>query len=263
MNHTGQMKDYIITTAASTIEALYRFFAFHWEVAKRLVRPPYYPKLIWEQMDRVGVDSLPIVVLTSFFTGFVLAFQIGYALMRFGAKLYVGGIVSVSLVRELGPVLISLVFAGRVGAGITAELGSMQVSEQIDAMRALATDPVRKLVLTRFFAAVIMLPILVVVGDLIGILGGMLVSVMNLGLTASFYKTSVINSLVFNDLISGFIKPLVFGAMISIVACYFGLNARGGTKGVGDAVTRTVVVSSVLVFLLDAFITKMLFLLGM
>jgi len=257
------MKQLLVNTVSGTIRAVYDFFAFHWEVARRLFRPPYYRKLIWEQMDRMGVDSVPIVVLPSFFTGFVLAFQIGYALMRFGAKLYVGGIVAVSLVRELGPVLISLVFAGRVGAGITAELGSMQVSEQIDAMRALATDPLRKLVLTRFFSAVIMLPMLVVVGDLIGILGGMLVSVMNLGLTASFYKTSVVNSLVFNDLISGFIKPVVFGAMVSIVACYFGLNARGGTKGVGDAVTRTVVVSSVLVFLLDAVITKVLFLLGM
>jgi phospholipid/cholesterol/gamma-HCH transport system permease protein len=257
------MKQFLLGTISGTIRAVYDFFAFHWEVARRLFRPPYYRKLIWEQMDRMGVDSVPIVVLTSFFTGFVLAFQIGYALMRFGAKLYVGGIVAVSLVRELGPVLISLVFAGRVGAGITAELGSMQVSEQIDAMRALATDPLRKLVLTRFFSAVIMLPMLVVVGDLIGILGGMLVSVMNLGLTASFYRTSVVNSLVFNDLISGFVKPVVFGAMVAIVACYYGLNARGGTKGVGDAVTRTVVVSSVLVFLLDAVITKILFLLGM
>jgi phospholipid/cholesterol/gamma-HCH transport system permease protein len=257
------MTDRVVKTISGVLTELYAFFAFHWEILRRLFRPPYYGKSVWELMDRIGVDSLSIVILVGFFTGFVLAFQIGYAMMRFGAKIYVGGIVAVSLVREMGPVLIGMIFAGRVGAGITAELGAMQVSEQIDAMRALATDPIRKLVLTRFLAAVIMLPILVVVGDLIGILGGMLVSVMNLGLTVNFYRTSVVNSLVFNDLISGFVKPLIFGGMISIVACYFGLTARGGTKGVGDAVTRTVVVSSVLVFLLDAFITKVLFLVGM
>jgi phospholipid/cholesterol/gamma-HCH transport system permease protein len=256
------MSVFLVKKTKSFIAEIYRFFDFHWEVVKRLFRPPYYGKTIWEQMDRIGVDSLSIVVLVAFFTGFVLAFQIGYAMMRFGAKIYVGGIVAVSLVRELGPVLIAMVFAGRVGAGITAELGAMQVSEQIDAMRALATDPLRKLVLTRIVASTLMLPVLVVVGDLIGILGGMLVGVMNLGLTSSFYKSSVINSLVFNDLFSGLIKPLVFGAMISGVACYYGLNTQGGTKGVGEAVTRTVVVSSVLIFLLDAVITKMLFLLG-
>lgn len=252
-----------VKIAKTVCAEVYRFSAFHWEIARRLFRPPYYPETVWEQMDRIGVESLSIVVLVGFFTGFVLAFQIGYALMRFGAKLYVGGIVAVSLVRELGPVLIAMVFAGRVGAGITAELGSMQVSEQIDAMRALATDPMRKLVLTRVVAATLMLPVLVVVGDLVGILGGMLVGVMNLGLTAAFYKSSVVNSLVFNDLFSGIIKPVVFGAMISGVACYFGLNTRGGTKGVGEAVTRTVVVSSVLIFLLDAVITKVLYLAGM
>ncbi len=256
------MNRYITNKISGAFSEIYRFFFFQWEVLRRLSRPPYYGKTIWEQMDRIGVDSLSIVVLVGFFTGFVLAFQIGYAMMRFGAKIYVGGIVAVSLVRELGPVLIAMVFAGRVGAGITAELGAMQVSEQIDAMRALATDPLRKLVLTRIVAATLMLPVLVVIGDLIGILGGMLVGVMNLGLTASFYKSSVINSLVFNDLFSGLIKPLVFGAMISGVACYYGLNTRGGTKGVGEAVTRTVVVSSVLIFLMDAVITKLLFLLG-
>jgi len=252
-----------IKLAKAICSEIYRFFAFHWEIVRRLFRPPYYGKTVWELMDRVGVESLPIVVLVAFFTGFVLAFQIGYALMRFGAKLYVGGIVAVSLVRELGPVLMAMVFAGRVGAGITAELGAMQVSEQIDAMRALATDPIRKLVMTRVIACTLMLPVLVIVGDLVGILGGLLVGVMNLGLTAAFYRSSVINTLVFNDLFSGVIKPVVFGAMISGVACYFGLNTSGGTKGVGESVTRTVVVSSVLIFLLDAVITKILYLAGM
>lgn len=248
---------------ASGFRQVYRFFAFHWEILRRAVRPPYYGATVWEQMDRIGVDSLSIVMLVGFFTGFVLAFQTGYAMMRFGAKIYVGGIVAVSLVRELGPVLIAMVFAGRVGAGITAELGAMQVSEQIDAMRALATDPLRKLVLTRVMASVAMLPVLVVIGDLVGIAGGMLVGVMNLGLTANFYRSSVVNALVFNDLFSGLVKPVVFGFMISMVACYYGLTTSGGTKGVGEAVTRTVVVSSVLIFLLDAVITKLLFLVGM
>lgn len=256
---TRQLRHFI----ASGFRQVYRFFAFHWEILRRAVRPPYYGATVWEQMDRIGVDSLSIVMLVGFFTGFVLAFQTGYAMMRFGAKIYVGGIVAVSLVRELGPVLIAMVFAGRVGAGITAELGAMQVSEQIDAMRALATDPLRKLVLTRVMASVAMLPVLVVIGDLVGIAGGMLVGVMNLGLTANFYRSSVVNALVFNDLFSGLVKPVVFGFMISMVACYYGLTTSGGTKGVGEAVTRTVVVSSVLIFLLDAVITKLLFLVGM
>jgi len=257
------MKDQLQQYLNNVFRWVYRFAAFHWEVVRRALRPPYYGQSIWEQMDRIGVDSLTIVMLVGFFTGFVLAFQTGYAMMRFGAKIYVGGIVAVSLVRELGPVLIAMVFAGRVGAGITAELGAMQVSEQIDAMRALATDPLRKLVLTRVVASVAMLPALVIVGDLLGIMGGLLVGVMNLGLTFNFYRSSVVNALVFNDLFSGFVKPIVFGFMISMVACYYGLTTSGGTKGVGEAVTRTVVVSSVLIFLLDAVITKVLFLIGM
>ena len=257
------MKHQLQQMLAGLFREVYRIAAFHWEVVRRALRPPYYTGTIWEQMDRIGVDSLSIVMLVGFFTGFVLAFQTGYAMMRFGAKIYVGGIVAVSLVRELGPVLIAMVFAGRVGAGITAELGAMQVSEQIDAMRALATDPLRKLVLTRVIAAVAMLPVLVIVGDLMGILGGLLVGVMNLGLTVNFYRSSVVNSLVFNDLFSGMVKPLIFGCMIAMIACYYGLTTSGGTKGVGQAVTRTVVVSSVLIFLLDAVITKVLFMIGM
>jgi phospholipid/cholesterol/gamma-HCH transport system permease protein len=257
------MRDQLKKIAVGLFREVYRVAAFHWEVVRRAMRPPYYGSTIWEQMDRIGVDSLSIVMLVGFFTGFVLAFQTGYAMMRFGAKIYVGGIVAVSLVRELGPVLIAMVFAGRVGAGITAELGAMQVSEQIDAMRALATDPLRKLVLTRVIASVAMLPVLVVIGDLMGILGGLLVGVMNLGLTVNFYRSSVVNSLVFNDLFSGMVKPVIFGFMIAMIACYYGLTTSGGTKGVGQAVTRTVVVSSVLIFLLDAVITKVLFLIGM
>jgi phospholipid/cholesterol/gamma-HCH transport system permease protein len=219
---------------------------------------PFYFSEIISQMFSLGVRSLPIVLLTSGFTGLVLAMQSGYEMAIYGAKMYVGTLLSVSLVRELGPVLTALVVAGRVGAGITAELGSMQVTEQIDAMKALGTNPIKKLASTRMFAIVIMLPILTVIADVVGIFGGLVVAVTNLGISAPFYWTTVTRALTLNDFVSGLLKPFIFALTIANVSCYMGFTATGGTKGVGEATTRSVVVSSILIFFLDFLATKLL-----
>jgi phospholipid/cholesterol/gamma-HCH transport system permease protein len=222
-----------------------------------LFKKPLYVRDTFEQMNVVGVRSLIIVLLTTAFTGMVLALQSGYEMAIYGAKMYVGTLLSVSLVRELGPVLVSLVVAGRVGAGIAAELGSMAVTEQIDAMRALGTNPIKKLASTRFISLVIMLPALTIIGDITGILGGLVIAGSSLGISAPFYWTTVIRALTFNDLFMGIIKPIIFAMAISTVSCYLGYTTRGGTEGVGKATTQAVVYSSILIFALDFLITKL------
>lgn len=221
---------------------------------------PFYFSTITEQMYQIGVRSLSIVLLTCFFTGMVLALQTGYQIARFGAKVYIGIVVALSMVRELGPVLTALVVAGRVGAGIAAELGSMQVTEQIDAMRAMATNPVKKLVTTRLIALLIMLPILTIIGDVVGIIGGMLISLYSLGLDFSFYKSTTIQALSLQDILTGMIKPVVFAFIIAIVGCHLGLTTTGGTEGVGKSTTMSVVTSSILIFLFDFLLVKIFFL---
>ncbi len=217
---------------------------------------PFYLKETFEQMYYIGVKSLSIVLMTSTFTGLVLALQFGHEMSIYGAKMYTGSVLIVALVRELGPVIISLVVAGRVGAGITAELGSMAVTEQIDAMRALGTNPYKKLAATRFIALTIMLPILVIIGDLCGMIGGWIVSTTSLGISTNYFWKNSINYLYFSDVFSGILKPFVFGMTIATIACYLGFSVTGGTKGVGEATTRSVVVSSILIFVLDFLITK-------
>ncbi len=219
---------------------------------------PFYLRDTLDQMYAIGVRSLLIVLMTAGFTGMVLALQAGYEMAIFGAKMYVGTLISVSLVRELGPVLVSLVVAGRVGAGITAELGSMNVTEQIDAMRALGTNPIKKLAATRFKALVIMLPLLTIIGDMVGILGGLLIATSSLGISSSFFWATVVRAVTFNDIVTGTIKPLVFAMVIATVSCFMGLTAKGGTKGVGEATTQSVVISSILIFIFDFFITKLI-----
>ena len=220
---------------------------------------PFYLRDTIEQMHSIGVRSLIIIIMTSGFTGMVLSLQSGYEMAIYGAKMYVGTLVSVSLVRELGPVLVSLVVAGRVGAGITAELGSMNVTEQLDAMRALGTNPIKKLASTRFKAILVMLPLLTIIGDMVGILGGLVVATSSLGISSSFYWTTVVRAITFNDIVTGLIKPFVFAMIIATISCYMGFTARGGTKGVGEATTQSVVVSSILIFIFDFFITKLIF----
>ncbi len=220
-------------------------------------RPPYLGDIV-EQMDSIGVNSLSIVFLTTLFTGMVLALQSGIVMAKFGAKMYVGNLVSTSMIREMGPVLVALMVAGRVGAGITAEIGSMKVTEQIDALRALGTNPIKKLVATRIVATVVMLPVLTVIGDIVGIFGGWLLSLWSIGVSTGIYKQTVLDAVTMDDILTGVIKPIVFGVIISLVGCYYGLTTSGGTKGVGSATTRSVVVSSISILIVDFFLGKLL-----
>ena len=227
---------------------------------RALVTAPRYPSEILAQMDSLGVGSLSIVVLTGMFTGMVLALQSSATLDVFGARPYVGRLVCVSMVRELGPVLTALMVTGRVGSGMAAELGSMVVTQQIDALRVLGTDPVRRLVAPRLGAALLMIPILTVISNALGIFGAGLISVFSLKLSWAYYWRTVGNALGFNDIVMGLSKPVVFGFILASVGCYMGLTTRGGTQGVGVSTTRSVVVGSVLILVADFFMTKVLLL---
>ncbi|RKZ30018.1 ABC transporter permease [bacterium] len=240
------------------------FFALGMRVLGGLFIRPYYVSQTIDQMYLIGVQSLPIVALTSFFTGMILALQSGHEMAVFGAKMYVGTLVSLSLIRELGPVLTGVVVAGRVGAGIAAELGSMKVTEQIDALRAMGTDPVKKLVGTRFIAGLVVIPVLTILADGLGIFGGLFVSNSTFGISPQFYWKTVIDALDIDDILMGIAKPFVFALLLIWVACYKGLSAEGGTEGVGRATTQAVVISSILILVGDYFVTQVLiWILGM
>lgn len=213
-------------------------------------------------MIKIGRDSLPIVVLTALFTGMVLALQTAYGLQRFGAKNYVGNVVGLGLVRELGPVLTAVMLCGRVGAGIAAEIGSMVVTEQVDAIRVLGADPIRKLVTPRVMAALVALPALVVFADIIGIYGGQLVAVLELGQTAHNYHRSLFYTILIRDVLDGLIKSAAFGFLFVSIACFKGLNTLGGTEGVGKSTTSAVVTGSIVIFIGNFFLTKLLILLS-
>jgi phospholipid/cholesterol/gamma-HCH transport system permease protein len=217
---------------------------------------PHYWDDIFSQMDSIGVGSMPIVVLTGFFTGCVLALQSATALQEFGAVSKTGSLVSLSMVKELGPVLTALMVSGRNASGMASELGSMKVTEQIDAMRALGTDPVRKLVAPRLIATVFMLFFLTIVSDAVGIAGGTLVSVLLLGLNASSYLANSYQGLVNGDIVQGLTKPLFSGFIIATVGCYFGMKTTGGTQGVGRATTQAVVISSVVIIIVDFLVSR-------
>ena len=225
--------------------------------AGRMLSPPFEGRELLRQLDRIGVGSLNLTNITALFTGLVLAVQTAYTLAAFGARLYIGEVVALSLVRELGPVLTALMVGGRVGAGITAEIGSMTVTEQVDAMRSMAADPIRKLVAPRAWATVIMLPLLTILADAMGIFGGMLIAVLQEGLTAGFYFQHAFRLLDFSDIAMGLAKPLVFAYLIAVIACHNGLRARGGADGVGRATTRTVYASAISVLVSDFLITKL------
>ncbi len=222
-----------------------------------LVRRPQYWRDTFVQMDVIGVQSLVIVTLTGVFTGMVLALQSSVQLSRFGASAFVGQLVAASVIRELGPVLTALMVAGRVGSGIAAELGSMRVGEQIDALEAMGTDPIKKLVKPRVLAGVVMLPALTIATDLIAILGGNLMAWVSLHQGISTYWNAVWGGLYMSDLFTGIVKPFVFGFIITTIACYMGLRTRGGTEGVGRATTQAVVLSSVSLLAMDFFMTKL------
>jgi len=219
---------------------------------------PRYVADTFEQMDLIGVGSLPIVGLASLFIGAVLVLQTASQFVRFGSPGLTGDVVSLALVREIGPVITALLVAGRNASGIASELGSMQVSEQIDAMRALGTDPLRKLVLPRMIATVVTLPLLTIVGDFLGLVGGLLVSYFVIRLNPAQYWTRSYNAIELGDAVQGLVKPIVFGFIISLVGCFYGLTTRGGTQGVGRATTQAVVAASVLILVTDFFLTKSL-----
>jgi phospholipid/cholesterol/gamma-HCH transport system permease protein len=225
---------------------------------KAAVTPPYYRHDIIEQFDSIGVRSLTVVLLTGFFTGAVLALQSGLTLDQFGARPVVGRLVAASMIKELGPVLTGLMLTGRVGSGIAAELGSMVVTDQINALRALGTDPIRKLVLPRVLAGVIMAPVLTVIADFVGIVGGWVVARFQLQVASGLYWSSIEQALFMEDIWMGLIKPVVIGFVIVTVACHVGLRTSGGTQGVGVATTRAVVAGSVAVIAVDFFVTRLL-----
>ena len=220
---------------------------------------PFYRHDLVEQLDAIGAGSLTVVLLTGLFTGAALALQSGQTLDQFGARPVVGRLVGASMIKELGPVLTALMLAGRVGSGIAAELGSMVVTDQINALRALGTDPVRKLVVPRMLSGIVMTPILTVISDFVGIVGGWLVARVRLQVASGLYWSSVLKGLYMQDVWMGLIKPFVFGFIIASVACHVGLRTTGGTQGVGKATTIAVVAVSVTVIAADFFVTQILF----
>jgi phospholipid/cholesterol/gamma-HCH transport system permease protein len=226
------------------------------QVIRDLMKRPLYAGLIIEQIYQVGIRSIPLVFITAGSTGMVMALQFGLGLEKFGGKLYIPKIVSISIVREMGPVFTCLMLAARVGAGITSEIGSMTVTQQIDAIRALGTSPIKKIVIPRVIGCFIAIPILAVAANFIGVIGGLLVGSHDLGLDPVFYIQKVLSTLWLPDLVSGLGKTPVFALIISIVACYYGLNVKGGTQGVGNATTRSVVTSSICILVGDYFLTK-------
>jgi phospholipid/cholesterol/gamma-HCH transport system permease protein len=223
-----------------------------------LFRKPLYVADMVQQADLIGVGSLPIVVLIGFFTGAVLAVQSANTLQRFGSITLIGQLVALSMVRELGPVLTGILVAGRNSSGMASELGSMIVTEQIDAMRALGTDPMKKLVTPRVISTVFMLFFLTILSDLVGLAGGLMVSKVLLRLDARQYWNNAWQSLVFQDVFMGLVKPILFGFIIATVGCYYGMTARGGTQGVGRATTQAVVTASVLIVVVNFFVTQFL-----
>ena len=216
-----------------------------------LFQKPYYWDDVFLQMDSLGIGSLPVVILTGFFAGCIMALQMARALQTYGATNQVGQLVAIVLVRELGPVLTALMVAGRNSSGMASELGSMKVTEQIDAMRALGTDPILKLVKPRLIATAILLPLLTILADFIGMIGGWLVSCVMLNITSSaHYWNTCWRILEYNDLAQGLIKPFAFAIVIALVGCFYGMETTGGTQGVGLATTRAVVVASVWIVVL-------------
>jgi len=221
--------------------------------------PPLRRRQITEQMARIGVDSLPIVSLISLFTGMVLALQSAYQMQKISAEIYIASLVALSMVRELGPVLTALIVAGRIGASITAEIGTMKVTEQIDALETLATNPIKYLVVPRFLALVIMIPLLTLYADVIGGLGGYLIGVHKLNITHAMYMKMTWKALKYKDVYTGMIKSVFFAVIICVIACYEGMRTEGGAEGVGRATTSSVVTSFILIIASDCFFTALFY----
>lgn len=232
------------------------FFVLSGRAIRNVTRRPHYVDDIILQMDTIGVGSLPIVILTGFFSGAVMALQLTKALMTYGAVGKTGELVAITLVREMGPVLTALMVAGRNSSGMASEIGSMKVTEQIDAMRALGTDPTQKLVTPRLIATAIVLPLLTIIADFLGLVGGFMIAYFLLKMTPAQYWNSAWQALEYSDLFQGLIKPFAFAFVIALVGCHYGMQTTGGTQGVGRSTTRAMVVASVWIFVLDFFITR-------
>ena len=236
--------------------AIQEFYLLFGSAMRNLFRKPHYWGDVLIQMDTIGVGSVWLTSLTGFFSGAVMALQMGKALGQYGQTGRTGQVVSIILVRELGPVLTALMVAGRNASGIASELGSMKVTEQIDAMRALGTDPIQKLVTPRMIATCIMLPLLTIIADFVGMVGGFLIAKFVLSIESRQYWSSVWHALEWNDVTQGLLKPLVFALVVSLMGCYYGLRTTGGTQGVGRSTTQAMVAATVLIFVLDVLITK-------
>ncbi len=242
-----------------SLEALGTHFHICIQAIYWMFKPPFDFSELLKQIEEIGVKTLPVVLITAVFTGMVLALQSWSAFARFKAQSLVGTLVALSITREIGPVIAGLMVSGRVGASIAAELGTMRVTEQIDALYTLATNPVKYLVTPRLLAATLIMPVLVAFGDLVGIAGGYLVSVHVLHGNSSIYINRTFQHLKFNDIYVGLVKAAVFGFLIALISCYQGFNAKGGAEGVGKATTKAVVISSMTVLISDYFLTALLF----
>ena len=244
--------------AKQKVIAVQEYSILSWRAIANLFSAPRYWDDVIAQMDYIGFGSLPIIVLTGFFTGCVLALQSATSLEEFGAVSMTGNLVALSMVKELGPVLTGLMVSGRMASGMASELGSMKVTEQIDAMRALGTDPIRKLVTPRLYASMFMLPFLTILADAFGIAGGAIVSILLLGLNPSSYVHTSYRALKYADIAQGLTKPLFSAFIIATVGCYFGMSTKGGTQGVGRSTTQAVVVSSVFIIIVDLLVTRLM-----
>jgi phospholipid/cholesterol/gamma-HCH transport system permease protein len=236
--------------------AVQEFFSLAGRTFRNLFRRPHYAADLFLQMDTIGVGSLPIVSLIGFFSGAVMGMQMSKALQQYGAVGQTGQLVALTMVRELGPVLTAIAVAGRNAAGMASELGSMKVTEQIDAMRALGTDPLQKLVKPRLVATAVVLPLLTIIADFVGLLGGFVIAYFFLNLSSAQYWNNAWQSLEYRDITFGLLKPFVFAFAVALVGCYYGLATTGGTQGVGRSTTQAVVTSIILIFVLNLFITR-------
>ena len=249
---------FVVDSAKAALLEVQEFVRMIVQTGRALVSRPYYFKDIVEQFDAIGVGSLTVVLLTGMFTGMVLALQSGLTLDTFGARSMVGRLVSASMVKELGPVLTALMVTGRVGSGIAAELGSMVVTDQIAALRALGTDPIRKLVLPRILAGLVMVPFLTCISVAVGLFGAWLITITQLKVASGVYWNSVVMGLYIQDVWMGLIKPFFLGFVIVTIGCHVGLRTRGGTQGVGRSTTNAVVAGSVAVLVVNFLVTKLL-----
>jgi phospholipid/cholesterol/gamma-HCH transport system permease protein len=246
----------LVDSAKSGVLAVQSYAELCGRTLVNMVVGPHYLQDTLEQMDFIGAGSMPIILLAGFFIGAVMVLQTGSQFIRFGQTSLTGDVVAIALVRELGPAFTGLLVTGRCATGIASELGSMLVTEQVDAMRAMGTDPNRKLVVPRVLASLLMLPLLTAIMDFIGLMGGCVASVFSLRLSAIEFWRRAIDALDFADLMQGFTKPVVFGFILATIGCYKGLTVRGGTQGVGRATTQAAVLGSVLIIVADAFLTK-------